>query len=198
MPAVVAYTTSRAVHRAVVVAALAIAAVPPMHAQDAAPRVVVLVRHAEKAANPANDPGLTDAGRARAVALAEALRDARVDAVITSHYARTRSTAGPVAAARHLEPVVLQADTDTAAHVREVAAAVRRQPGGGVVLVVGHTNTIPPIIAALGGPQLPDICDGQYARLFTLVLTRNGSPRLIQSTYGAPDPDEPCGRTMIR
>jgi phosphohistidine phosphatase SixA len=126
------------------------------------------------------------------------VRDARVDAVITSHYERTRKTAEPVAAARRLEPVVLQAGTDTVAHVREVTAAVRRQPAGGVVLVVGHTNTIPPIIAALGGPQLPDICDGQYARLFTLVLASGGSPRLIQSTYGAPDPADPCGRTMIR
>jgi hypothetical protein len=30
------------------------------------------------------------------------------------------------------------------------------------------------------------------------VLPPGGTPRLIQSTYGAPDPAEPCGRTMIR
>jgi broad specificity phosphatase PhoE len=198
VPAASAYTTLMSVHRALALTALAITAVTPTHAQEAAPTVVVLVRHAEKAASPADDPGLTDAGRARAGALAEAVRDARVDAVITSHYERTRKTAEPVAAARRLEPIVLQAGTDTVAHVREVAAAVQRQPAGGVVLVVGHTDTIPPIIAALGGPQLPDICDGQYARLFTLVLASGGSARLIQSTYGVPDPADPCGRTMIR
>jgi broad specificity phosphatase PhoE len=189
-------------HRARTVVAAFVAAVTvvvtPTHAQEPAPTTVVLVRHAEKAAGPAEDPGLTEAGRARADALAEALRDARVDAVITSQYERTRKTAEPVAVARDLEPVVMQAGTDTVTHVREVAAAVRRQPVGGLVLVVGHTNTIPPIIAALGGPQLPDICDGEYARLFTLVLPPGGSPRLIQSTYGAPDPAEPCGRSMIR
>jgi broad specificity phosphatase PhoE len=174
------------------------AAVTPLHGQTVASTIVVLVRHAEKATSPENDPGLTDGGRARADALAEALRDARVDAVITSHYERTRETAEPVAAARHLTPVLIRAGTDTSAHVHEVAAAVRSQAAGGLVLVVGHTNTIPPIIAALGGPQLPDICDGEYARLFTLVLPPGGTPRLIQSTYGAPDPAEPCGRTMIR
>jgi broad specificity phosphatase PhoE len=184
-------------HRALVLATVFIAVVTPLDGQTVASTIVVLVRHAEKATSPEHDPGLTEGGRARADALAEALRDARVDAVITSHYERTRKTAEPVAAARHLTPVVIRAGTDTSAHVREVAAAVRRQAGG-LVLVVGHTNTIPPIIAALGGPQLPDICDGEYARLFTLVLTPGGTPRLIRSTYGAPDPAEPCGRTMIR
>jgi broad specificity phosphatase PhoE len=184
--------------RALALATVFIAAVTPLDGQTVASTIVVLVRHAEKATSPENDPGLTDSGRARADALAEALRDARVDAVITSHYERTRKTAEPVAAARHLTPVLIRAGTDTSAHVREVAAAVRSQAAGGLVLVVGHTNTIPPIIAALGGPQLPDICDGEYARLFTLVLPPGGPPRLIQSTYGAPDPAEPCGRTMIR
>src|SRR5215203_5071434 len=185
-------------HRTLIIATVLFAAVARLPAQQAAPTIVVLVRHAEKATSPGNNPGLTEAGRARADALADALHDARVDAVITSQYERTRMTAEPIAAARHLRPLVIQAGTETMAHVQEVAAAVRRQRAGGLVLVVGHTNTIPPLIAALGGPQLPDICDAEYARLFTLVLPQDGSPRLIQSTYGAPDPAEPCGRTMIR
>jgi broad specificity phosphatase PhoE len=184
--------------RVFTIAVLAITAAARLQAHDAGPSVVILVRHAEKAASPPDDPGLTDAGRARADALAEALREARVDAVITSHFERTRTTADPIAAARHLTPVVVQAGTDTLTHVREVAAAVRRQPAGGLVVVVGHSNTIPPIIAELGGPQLPDICDDEYAGLFTLVLPPGGAPRLIRSTYGAPDAAEPCGRTMIR
>ena len=187
-----------ALHRALVFATVSVGIVTPVVAREAAPTVVVLVRHAEKAITPTTDPGLTDAGRARAEALAEALRDARVDAIVTSQFERTRKTAEPLAVARRLTPVVTQAGSDTPTHVRDVAAAVRRQPAGGLVLVVGHTNTIPPIIAALGGPQLPDICDAEYSRLFTLVLPPAGSPRLIQSTYGAPDRAEPCGRTMIR
>jgi broad specificity phosphatase PhoE len=102
------------------------------------------------------------------------------------------------AQAQHVEPLVIAAGSDTAAHVREIAATVRGQAAGGLVVVVGHSNTIPAIIAALGGPTLRDLCDGEYSRLFTLVFPREGPPRLIRSWYGAPDAAEPCGRTMIR
>ena len=163
-----------------------------------APMVVVLVRHAEKAPAPADDPGLTDAGRTRAAALADALSDARVDAIITTAVERTRQTAAPLARKQHVTPIVVPAGADTPTHVRAVAAAVRRQAAGALVVVVGHSNTLPGIIAALGGPALPDLCDEEYSRLFTLVLSGEGPPRLIRSAYGAPDAAEPCGRTMVR
>jgi hypothetical protein len=51
---------------------------------QAAPVVVVLVRHAEKAASPADDPGLSQEGRARAEALAAALAEADVDAIVVT------------------------------------------------------------------------------------------------------------------
>src|SRR5215203_3829760 len=96
-------------HRTLIIATVLFAAVARLPAQQAAPTIVVLVRHAEKATSPGNDAGLTEAGRARADALADALHDARVDAVITSQYERTRMTAEPIAAARHLTPLVVQA-----------------------------------------------------------------------------------------
>ena len=48
----------------------------------APPTVVLLVRHAEKEAQPAQDPPLTDAGSARARALVAVARDAGVSAII--------------------------------------------------------------------------------------------------------------------
>jgi broad specificity phosphatase PhoE len=183
---------------AVAVAVCIVAALGSIEAQQPAPVIVVLVRHAERASAPPDDPGLSDAGRARAEALAEALEHARVDAVITTQYERTRRTAEPLARGRQLTPVIIRAGADTAAHVREVATAVRLQPPGSFVLVVGHSNTVPAIVGALGGPTLPDLCDAEYATLFALVLPADGAPRLVRSSYGAPDPPEPCGRTMIR
>jgi hypothetical protein len=57
------------------------------------------------------------------------------------------------------------------------------------VLVVGHSNTVPAIIAALGGPKLPDLCDAAYSNLFLLHLPADGSaPRLVRSQYGVADP----------
>jgi len=160
-----------------------------------APTVVILVRHAEKGSVPANDPPLTEAGMARARALAAALADARIDAIIATSTLRTRETARGVAELRGL-PIETVALAARDAHVGAVAAAVRRHAGQ-TVLVVGHSNTIPAIITALGGPKLADLCDGQYSMLFTLILGA-GPPRLIRGTYGAPSPPsaDNCGNTM--
>lgn len=161
-------------------------------------RIVVLVRHAERAAAPSDDPGLSQAGKARAEALADALADARVDAIITTQFARTKATAEPLARARRLTPSVVTGGADTAVHAREVAAAVKALAPGSLALVVGHSDTVPAIIAALGGPALDDLCDAEFATMFTLIVPSNGPPRLLRTTYGAPDPPMPadCGRTM--
>ena len=150
--------------------------------------LVLLVRHAEKAAEPASDPPLTVAGVARAQALAAALRDAGVTAVITTQLRRTRETAQPLAVARGLTPEVVPISRATIpAHVEAAAAAVRRHSGG-VVLVVGHNNSVPAIITALGGPRLPEICESTYGDLFILQLSGREA-RLVQAHYGLPAPD---------
>ena len=128
---------------------------------------------------------LTEAGEARASALAAALADANVQAVITTQLARTRDTGRPVAEARHVTPEVVSAGG--AGHAQAVADAVRRHAGQ-TVLVVGHSNTVPAIVAALGGPKMPDICDSQYSSLYTLVLDGT-SVRLVRGSYGAASPD---------
>jgi phosphohistidine phosphatase SixA len=171
-----------------VVASLALAAlsVSTASARDQS-QVVVIVRHAEKADAPNGDVALSDRGRARAEVLAAALRDARVDTIVTTELRRSRETAAPLASSRGLTPVVVQTSDEAEAHALAVAEAVKK--GGRVVLVVGHSNTVPAIVEALGGPQIAAICDGQYALIFTL-WTEPGKPsRLIRSTYGAPDPE---------
>ena len=74
---------------------------------------------------------------------------------------------------------------NTQQNALDVAAAVLKHPGK-TVLVVGHGNTVSEIIAALGGPHLPDICEQIYDKLFVMVLGKKA--RLIQSRYGAPGP----------
>jgi broad specificity phosphatase PhoE len=165
------------------------------HAQ---PSTVVLVRHAERATAPANDPVLTAAGSARADALRAALADAHVAAIITTHLQRTQLTARPLADKLGLALTIVRAGSPLRAHLDSVAATVRRQPDGSTVLVVGHSNTVPGIIAALGGPKMADLCDSEYASLFILSFPDTGAPRLIRSSYGAADgpPGEDCARTM--
>jgi len=159
--------------------------------------VVLLVRHAEKAAAPADDPGLSAAGLERARALADAAGAAGVQAIIVTPRVRTRATAQPLADDLTLTPETVSLDGGAATHVAAVAAAVRRHVGE-VVLVVGHSNTIPAIVAALGGPAGPDICDAEYSNLFVLVLDpgapagaaaggRAEGAHLVRSHYGQPD-----------
>ncbi|HEX5724170.1 MAG TPA: phosphoglycerate mutase family protein [Longimicrobiaceae bacterium] len=176
--------------------AAVLAALPVRPADAQAPTVVVVVRHAEKvSADPSDrDPALTPVGEARARDLAAALASAGVDAILTTEFRRTQLTARPLADALGLTPEVVRAAS--ANHPASVAEAVRRHAGHTVV-VVGHSNTVPAIIAALGGPRLADICDSEHANLFVLVL--NGtSAELIQSRYGAADPapGPECQRPM--
>jgi broad specificity phosphatase PhoE len=155
----------------------------------AQPSTVILVRHAEKGTTPANDPDLTPAGIQRALDLAAVLSDAHVGSIITTQLQRTQLTAAAVMKATGLSPIVVRAGGP--GHADSVAAAVRRRPAGEVVLVVGHSNTIPAIIAALGGPKLPDLCDTQYSMLFVLDLS-GATPRLIKAHYGAADSVDSC------
>ena len=151
------------------------------------PTTVILVRHAEKGDAPANDPGLTEAGAARAKALLAIARDAGVTAVITTQFARTRETARPAAEALGITPEVARAGGSAAQHAQDVARIVQAHAGG-VVLVVGHSNTIPAIVAALGAPQPPPICDSEYDDLYVVTLGATSPAHVIRARYGAPSP----------
>ncbi len=121
------------------------------------------------------------------MALAEALSDANVEHVIVTHRQRTRLTAEPAMRARGLQAEVVPFASDMATHIRLVAEAVRRQSGK-VVLVVGHSNTVPMIVHALGGLNMPALCDARYAALFAVVPGFVGeSARVVVSSVGAPD-----------
>jgi broad specificity phosphatase PhoE len=150
----------------------------------AEPALVILVRHAERAAEPADDPVLTASGSARAEALADALEASGIDAIIVTQFARTQQTAAPLAARLGLTPQIVEARTGGRdEHLAAVVDAVRAQDG--VVLVVGHSNTLMPIVAALGGPTLPDLEDWEFSNLL-LLLPEDGM-RLERRRYGAPD-----------
>ena len=176
---------------AILIGGLGLTALP------APPTVVMLVRHAEKADQPPQDPPLTDAGRARAQALAVVARDAGVSAIITTQFERTRRTAEPVAQAVGVTPEVVSAGA-LAQHAQAVADAAKKHAGK-TVLVVGHSNTIPAIVGALGAPRPADLCDAEYDALFLVVLGDSAKPRLVRSRYGTPTPvGEGCAPVQMR
>jgi broad specificity phosphatase PhoE len=173
---------------------LLIAAATPAFAQANGPQptTVILVRHAEKDVEPAGDPVLTEAGRARAAALDELLASRGVAAIIVTEYARTRLTAEPLATRLGLTPEVLPARAGLREHALGVAELVRGRYAGRTVLVVGHSNTVPAIVAALGAGPVEPICDGSFANLFMVTVQPDGRAQVERSTYGAPDPAGAC------
>lgn len=161
-------------------------------------KLVFIVRHAEKASQTESDPSLSDTGKARAAALALALHDASVAEVLVTPRKRTHETAAPLAAARELTMHVVPFGASTPEHAAAVAAEVRASKAG-AVLVVGHSNTVHLIIAALGGPKLPELCDPAYANLFIVRLSA-GATTLTRAQYGAPDPADAnaCAAATMR
>lgn len=156
---------------------------------------VILVRHAEKATAPKEDPPLTDAGTARALLLVDVLKGLPVNAVYSTDFARTRATAGPLAAQRGLKVELVDAKAKD--HERLVAEAVLRAHRGQTVVVVGHSNTVPGIVAALGAPRPPDICDGEFDHLFVVRVPAEGAATVEHRTYGAHAADPRCAAAMV-
>lgn len=149
----------------------------PAAAQDS-PTVVYLVRHAERAENGTNDPPISEAGWARARLLANMLRDAGITQVHTTDYLRTRSTVEPLA-----ERLGLSIRSYDPADLEGFAARLRGTPGRH--LVVGHSNTTPPLVAALHGEAGEPIAELEYDRLYILTLTAAGASTVLVR-FGSP------------
>lgn len=165
--------------------------------------LVVVVRHAEKAPAPANDPVLSEAGMVRAAALDTRLRALPITDVVVSQLQRTALTASVFVtrtnAAVHVVPIGPDGVPAHAKAVADTVRAIMTAYGHTGVLVVGHSNTVTPIVQALGGPALPSLCDSQYSRLFTLRSSAGSAVKLERSNYGAADAvDASCSPLMGR
>ncbi len=130
---------------------------------------VIVVRHAEKAADGTKDPSLTPEGAARAARYAAEFGAAGLAAVYATPFKRTQETAAPVAAAAGLA-IVTADPKDVAA----LAEAIEDQHRGERVFVVGHSNTIGPIVQALGGEAPAEVADTEYDNVFIVSVPRVG------------------------
>jgi phosphohistidine phosphatase SixA len=137
--------------------------------------MVYLVRHAEKA-DTGKDPELTDIGKERAEDLSRFLKDAGITNIWTTDYKRTRETAGPIAARTRVKVEVYDPSK-----LGEFATKLKSMPGRH--LVVGHSNTTPGLVQALGGDPGPPMPDSEYDRFYIVTLGQNIGT--IQLRFGA-------------
>jgi broad specificity phosphatase PhoE len=164
--------------RVCVAAALALTLTWPATAD--AQKLVLLVRHAERAdggAPPAGmtarpDPELSTEGKRRADRLAEMLRDAGVTRIVVTEFRRTKETAQPLARRQGLAVTVVPSADSASAAPRVISSGP-----DDIVLVVGHSNTLPAILAGLGGPAIT-IDDADYGNLFVYVPATKAFSRL--------------------
>jgi len=139
----------------------------------------VIIRHAEKSADDPKDPSLSEAGQARAQRASERLADERVTAAYATRYRRTQMTATKTAQAHGLEVSTY----DAAQPAADFAAQLRRTHPAGIVLVVGHSNTVADIAGALCGCTVSPVREDEYDRWIEVKIGRNGAVEFEESRY---------------
>lgn len=159
--------------------ALSVLVQAPVRSQTSScdqPTTLLIVRHADRQGS---DDALSPAGVQRARDLAWVAGLAGVSAIYHSDTQRTQLTAQPFADAAAIAPVVYPAK-EVDALVRDILAG----HCGDTVLVVGHSNTVPLIVAAAGGPASPDLPENRYDDLF-VVTVYHGRTGVVHLRYGA-------------
>lgn len=156
---------------------------------------VIVVRHAEKLQTGGDVPLKEPEGTDRARALIPVVEDAGVSVAIASKYRRTQMTIAPAVEALGLPAESVLEVTEAG----EVAAEILERHRGLTVLVAGHSDTVPQIVAALGAPSpcppfeihpehgciLPD---PEYDHLFVVTIPAAGPASVVRARYGAPSP----------
>lgn len=144
---------------------------------SAGAQTILIARHAERTGEP--DPPLNEQGQRRAEALGKILADAGVYYFYASDTVRARQTAEP-AARRAKRPVeqILQGDFDgLIARIRKTALPDK------ATLVIGHRSTVPRIVKALGGGDIPALGSAEHDRLIVLTMLPDGKASVVTFRY---------------
>lgn len=142
-----------------------------------------IVRHAEKVTPTqgsnmmTNDPPLSDAGKARAQALKELLKDKKIGYIYSTNTIRTRTTAEPLSQVSGVAIQIYGPKPDSL-FIQQLKALNKN------VLVIGHSNTVDDIVNMLCNKQkLPgDLPDSAYDNLF-IVTKKNGRMEFEQKKF---------------
>ncbi|MGI9292137.1 MAG: histidine phosphatase family protein [Gammaproteobacteria bacterium] len=146
---------------------------------------IIIARHAEENQLGGRDPGLSQAGRARAEQLAIALKDIDVitglDAIFIHPNKLSRETVLPVSM-----------NTDAPVHSgnnpdkpEKLVSRMLRKYEGKIILLVVEAEYIQPLIAEMqGSKKLPEIADDEYDNLFIVTIPWFGKVKTLRLSYG--------------
>ena len=142
-----------------------------------------VVRHAERLDNNSDSP-LSETGFARAQVLKDTLKPISISKIFASTYLRTRQTAQPTADDKNLSLTLYDPDT-TAGLITRL-----KKIKGSRVLVTGHSDNVPAIVAGLSNQTVPAIASNDFDNFYVIKIRYFfGVKRwLWHKTYGQPSP----------
>lgn len=154
--------------------------------ESQATTTIIFVRHAEQDRTAGDDPGLSAAGKRRVAELSRQLVDADVvagiDAIYSTPYRRNMETVEPLA--KMLNLPISQYDPDDN---EAVLATILKNHKGKIILVVGHSNTLPTLIADLGASKkVPPIARDEFDNIYIISIPWFGKTKTIRLRYGEP------------
>jgi len=101
-----------------------------------------------------------------------------VKAIYVTQYKRTGLTAAPLAAATGLKPIVVHSDAR-----QELVDRIRKDNPNDVVVVVGHSDSVPEVLGLLGHPEPVTIGHAEYDNLFVAIPNKGGPPTVLRLRY---------------
>ncbi len=144
----------------------------------------IVVRHAERD-NVGADPILNAAGIVRAEELKRILEKVPVEAVYATPYNRTRQTVSPTASSKSLTVT----DYSTSTPYLQLVNQFKSSHKGKVILIAGHSNTVPEILKALTANAYNiTIADTQFDHLFIVSASTPSNTQVVHLKYGVATP----------
>ena len=154
--------------------------------ESQATTTIIFVRHAEQTSHDEADPSLSEEGQRRVAELTRQLADADVvagiDAIYSTKYKRSTETVQPIADRLDLTLNIYEAD-DT----EEILEKILKAHKGKIILVVGHSNTVPVLIANLGASKnVPPIEKYEFDNIYIISIPWFGKTKTIRLRFGEP------------
>jgi 2,3-bisphosphoglycerate-dependent phosphoglycerate mutase len=131
---------------------------------------IVLLRHAEKDTSPTADkvnPELSADGKLRAQKLVKIIKKYKPDAIYSSDFIRTKTTAQPLAEKRKLAIQIYNHR-----NLKELADLIM---SGKIkrLVVVGHNSTTPALVNMLiGQEKYKVLAEGEYDKIFVVKIKK--------------------------
>jgi len=148
-------------------------------AHASAQSTIFVTRHTDRGPEEP-DAALTSLGLHQAADLGRMLADTGIKHIFTTDLVRTQQTAAPTAARAGIAPVVVdQKDFDGL--IAKIRATLR---DGEATLVVGHRATVPRIVKALSGREIPPLASDEFTRLVAITLFPDGRVSVVTLRYG--------------